>query len=298
MDGVSVGFYGLGQKQAGADVTIATLQTLSRMSWYELYEWSQEYGLCIVDECHHIPATTFLRTISAIPARYRLGLTATPERHDRLTEFMVWSLGPVLVSFTVEEMEERGNTLPPSIYRLDTGWTPSDDDLRPYLRRRELADDPVRNDQILTLVRESLASGRVVLVLVDLVQHAKDLSEQIDGSHVLVGEVSPKRRAEVLAAMSRDGGAVFATTVADEGLDLPRLDTVVLATPTGNTARIEQRIGRALRPVASNPDKRPIVFDLVDAWGPYRGAWRKRRRLYDSHRWEIVRSGQPFRSIL
>ena len=70
------------------------------------------------------------------------------------------------------------------------------------------------------------------------------------------------------------------------------LDTVILATPTGNTSRVVQRIGRALRPDPNNADKRPIVVDLCDGWGPYRGYAKRRAAAYRGNGW-TVRNGWP-----
>ena len=54
-----------------------------------------EYGLVIVDECHHVAAKTFAAAIRSIPARRWLGLTATPKRPDRREEIMFMHCGTV-----------------------------------------------------------------------------------------------------------------------------------------------------------------------------------------------------------
>ena len=91
--------------------------------------------------------------------------------------------------------------------------------------------------------------------------------------------MTKKQRAEVLErANNREIQVICATTVADEGLDLPSLDTVVLTTPTKALGRIQQRIGRVMRP---HPQKKnPIVIDCVDDNGAMRGLARKRQKLY------------------
>lgn len=69
-----------------------------------------------------------------------------------------------------------------------------------------------------------------------------------------------------------------ATTIADEGLDIPRLDTLIMATPSSSLGRVEQRVGRIMRPATDK--QAPLVFDLRDSWGPFRGGARKREGLY------------------
>ena len=126
-------------------------------------------------------------------------------------------------------------------------------------------------------------SGRQVLVLSDRVDHCSELAEAIAARGIkaspLVGKMTKKQRAEVLEkANQREVQVVCATTVADEGLDLPSLDTVVLTTPTKALGRIQQRIGRIMRP---HPEKQsPVVIDCIDDIGAMRGLARKRQRLY------------------
>mgnify|MGYP003144704669 FL=1 len=135
-------------------------------------------------------------------------------------------------------------------------------------------------DKVDILVRNE---GRQVLVLSDRVQHCIDMAEQTANRGVsaaaLVGKMSKKQRAEVLSAADRrEVKAIFATTVADEGLDLPGLDTVILTTPTKALGRIQQRIGRIMRTAPNK--KKPIVIDLVDNAKPSYYAHKKRAKLY------------------
>ena len=125
--------------------------------------------------------------------------------------------------------------------------------------------------------------GRSVLVLSDRVGHCEDLSDLVALRGIrpgcMVGTVPGKKREEIMS-QARDGSirVVFATQLADEGLDIPRLDTVVLATPTSSMSRLEQRCGRIMRP---HPGKQStLVIDIRDPWGPLNGGVRKRNALY------------------
>ena len=93
------------------------------------------------------------------------------------------------------------------------------------------------------------------------------------------GTMSKKKRAAVLeAADSGELRVIFATTVADEGLDLPGLDTVVLTSPTKAMGRVQQRIGRIMR-VAENKQT-PLVVDCIDRSGAFFALSKKRMKLY------------------
>jgi superfamily II DNA or RNA helicase len=141
-----------------------------------------------------------------------------------------------------------------------------------------------RNEQILAIVEKMVSDGRQILVLSDRVQHCIDLAEETSNRGIsaatLVGKMTKKQRAEVLRlADDREISALFATTVADEGLDLPGLDTLMLTTPTKSMGRIQQRIGRIMR--RADNKKQPLVIDLVDAAKALFFMHKKRSRFYE-----------------
>lgn len=74
-------------RRVGHFITIATVQTLNRLSPEELNELYDTFGFVIQDEMHHCPASTF-GVVANFRARYKLGLTATPERTDGLAHIM------------------------------------------------------------------------------------------------------------------------------------------------------------------------------------------------------------------
>ena len=91
--GVKAGQRGGGRTKTTGIIDIATLQTLSRRE--DLTELTAGYGLVVVDECHHVPATAFEHAVRQIPARRWLGLTATPYRRDQLDDLIALQLGPI-----------------------------------------------------------------------------------------------------------------------------------------------------------------------------------------------------------
>ena len=162
------------------------------------------------------------------------------------------------------------------------------DGLESHQRDRKLAKDQGRNRLIVEEAARLVMQGRQTLVLVKLVSHAHALAEAMAQRNIsaesLVGAVSPTNRRLILGKLQTGAvQVVVATSLADEGLDIPSLDAVVLAAPTGNMSRIEQRVGRALRP---HPDgQTPVIVDVVDSWGPFQGYARRRGRFYDAKGW-------------
>ena len=272
------------KKDGSGQIVIATFQTLVKMRFNELLEFGKQFGFCIVDEAHHVPAATFSSVMMGMPAKVRLALTATPDRPDGLGDIMYWHFGQTLKSITTLELIEKGNVLAPTVRFFRTMWQPKK--RKDYVKMiNDMTSDDERNDKILNIVEQMVKNGRQVLVLSDRVQHCVDMADDLANRGMaaasLVGSMTKKQRAQVLAdADSRQLEAIFATTIADEGLDLPSLDTLILTTPTKAMGRIQQRIGRIMR-IAENK-KKPLVIDCVDAAPALFAMHRKRSRFYNT----------------
>jgi superfamily II DNA or RNA helicase len=96
--GVKAGQRGGGRSKTTGIIDIATLQTLARTD--DVADLTAGYGLVVVDECHHVPAAAFTSAVTQIPARRRLGLTATPYRRDQLDDLIALQLGPIRHTLT------------------------------------------------------------------------------------------------------------------------------------------------------------------------------------------------------
>jgi len=285
--GAVVGQLGGGKTPTGDEsMVVASLATLARWSWGQLEEFGKRFGLLVCDECHHVPALTWIRVVSALPCPSRMGLTATPERKDGLHTWMNLALGPTVYRIEQSTLDNAGRTMRPTIRRLDTGVEPVEA-MHSAHTMRGLLEDRGRQSLLCRTVRDLVNEGRRVLVLTSLVDHAEATADKL-GGRALVGSVSSKRRAETLAAM-RSGAlsVIVATQLADEGLDLPELDTVVLAAPSSHKPATRQRVGRACR--ALDGKRPPVVVDMVDTGKWAQRKWSARRSLYRSLNWPIER---------
>ena len=268
-------------------VVIATFQTLCRWGWDVRYNFAKQFGLLIVDEAHHVPASTFCEALMTMPQRYRLGLTATPERPDGLTKLLHWHMGKVIAEVTTQDLINRGLIMQPIVKKLHTGWQLPDGPRPEWVKMvTEMCSDEDRTELILDKVDICVRNqGRQVLVLSDRVAHCEQMAKQLQEEGLraaaLVGKVSKTKRAELLKkADNRELDVIFATCLADEGLDLPGLDTVFLTVPTKAMGRIQQRIGRIMR--IREGKQTPIVYDVIDDEPFFVAMSRKRTRLYKS----------------
>jgi superfamily II DNA or RNA helicase len=282
--GIEAGLIGDGTERT-APVTVAVIQALVRWAPSVLDEFLATFGLLILDEAHHVAASTFYSLVNRCPARYRLGLTATPEREDGLTPLLELFLGERLVLVSHDELVTAGVLAVPEIRSIETAFDFSYECAADFASMlAALAADEARNALIADRVAEQAIAGNTCLVLSGRVDHCELLAAAIveRGAQavVLTGRVGRKRRAALLdGARSGNVPVLVATSLADEGLDLPRLSRVFLAFPSRARGRTAQRLGRLMRPHPEKPDA--VLFDFVDRKVPIlRRQHLERRKLY------------------
>lgn len=267
------------------EVVIAMLQALVAADQGAL-GLVRSAGTVIVDEAHHVAADSFLWLLNRCPARYRWGLTATPERVDGLGFVLPLYLGPQLLRRTSAELVAAGYLVSPTIVGVRTGYTPGPKDYGQqgrlvYARAvSRMEADPDRTNLVADLTSAAVEDNRTTLVLMDRVRGVHRVVQACRARGIscagITGQTSRgERQQRVRQLRERRLGALVATQLADEGLDVPVLECLVLAAAGRAAGRAAQRVGRTMRP-AGRP---PVVLDLVDA-GPFLSQWYARARAY------------------
>jgi len=249
-----------------AAIYIGMVQTLARHP-EQVARLAQHVGTVIVDEAHHCPADTVRRILVRLPARYKLGLSATPERTDGLGPLMRALLGPPVV-VPLSALVPHRLVLPrvirvPTPFRAPRGL--------PWARLDRLrAHDPVRQRGVARLIVRAFRAGRRCLVLVHRVDHARALAALLQAAGVpalaVVGAVPPAVRDQAYQALAAGSAVVVATQLADEGLDVPEADTLILAAPGRSLVRLAQQVGRVMRTAPGKTDA--WVLDVMDTHVP------------------------------
>ena len=251
-------------KQYGSHLTIATIQTLAKKPRY-VRELAQRVGTVIVDECHHLPANSFQTVVNSFPAKFRGGLSATPGRADGLGPVITAVLGPRVI-IPRKVLRDRGVIMDPTIYLVETAWVPPEE-VSFAISERRRSEDPLRNALVARIVWMARHKKQRVLVLVELERHAFILADILARSSIpaypVVGRLSTAIQDQRFRAMEEGKAVVVATKLANEGLDWPALDCLVMATPGRSATVLEQRTGRIAR---TSPGKSlAAVYDLVDS---------------------------------
>jgi superfamily II DNA or RNA helicase len=263
--GIEAGVIAEGQVRL-ADITIATVQSLASLNEVTLAAVAARFGCVVVDEAHHTGAASYRVILGRLPAKYRFGVTATPQRTDGLGEFLELNVGKFVYRLDAKALVEAGHLVVPRVEVIQTGARPgADEDFAQLVSA--LVEDPDRNRLLLSLMKREADAGHSVLVLTGRVDHAHALATAALRMGVraasLTGETAKKIRTAVLQRFKSGALDVLcATTIADEGLDVTRLSRLILATPARAEGRTMQRLGRLMRPHEGKGQ--PVLFDLVD----------------------------------
>jgi len=271
--GASVGVIQQEKLEVECDFAIAMLQSLS-LKEYSFSDF-ESFGTVIVDEAHHVCAKVFSQALFKMCPRHIYGLSATPERRDGLTKILHWFMGPTF--FAVERKNQDGVEVFPTPFECEMfkGPPPTARNGKISLAsmETELVEMRERNVMLVNLIKKASAGSRQLLVLSSRRWHCEHLHQCFQKtSGLYMGGMKASELEE-----SSKKKIIFATfSQAHEGLDIPTLDTVILATPKSD---IVQSIGRIMRETKGKLNN-PHIYDVVDQWSILHAMYYKRLRVY------------------
>ena len=304
----------------------------------------KDVGLVILDEAHHVPSETFSRVIKQFKAKTLIGLTATPERKDGLTELIEAFIGPEIIAVDRADLYLNNKLIIPKLVPVYTDFFSNlsfdSQDSGYHAITGELYNDYNRAVLCANYILEYSKFG-LVIVLSDNIKYAHKVKSLLESNakktgkkvELIHGGISQyktikctrgkynlmimqglpvsryvdgktklrqytdeeyaqikcnKAKREKVIEEAKQGkiDILFATKLADEGLDIPIITTVALISPckgdesgTKNGSRLEQRVGRGMRPALGK--SRAFILDFVDYnSGIFKSQWYTRRRTY------------------
>jgi len=237
------------------DVVIGMIQTLAKRDVEK--EVADQFGLCIWDEVHRVGARTWGTVPPKFNPRFHMGLSARPQRADRMEDVFLWLIGPVLFKATYQ-------TPVPNIYRIPTPYVnpewirkyeadPTKKKLIYPTYLKAMVASQVRNKRIVDELEKILRAkvGRKIVVMSERIEHLEDMASMLRerdmvekipdlSTGFIHSKIGQKARKE--AERKR---VVFSTfQMLDEGFDISALDTLMMTT---GRAYVEQAIGRIRR---------------------------------------------------
>jgi superfamily II DNA or RNA helicase len=260
----------------GCAIVVGSLQSIVSRGYAEQLAG---FGLAIFDEAHHLAARVFCTALRSINFKYVLALTATPDRKDGLAHVFQWFLGEVVWSPTAAARP--GKVVVHNVKHLHIVPRPTSSAGRLDVVQlvTSLCAHPGRTRMLADLILSIRSDHpeRNVLVLSERRQHLQDIHALlVQECGWYVGGMKPADRALAEADSTR---IVLATySLAAEGMDLPRLDTLVLASPKSD---VEQAVGRVMR----RQDGVSWVYDIHDRHRE--GAAKQRAAFYKRSAFEI-----------
>jgi len=240
-------------------------------------EDAAELDYLVIDEVHHLTAATWSALAAACKGTI-YGLTATPDTPDPERNAWFKSFwGENVIVIRREEVQKGGHLSAGKVIVLDID-TPGEfdeaingaaeieslkmlrrypwkdhDELRSQAKWRAtldmLLENPARNATVVSTALREIQAGHSVLILVAEIEHGQNFAAQIPDSIMAFSKMGVKKRRAAIEGF-RDGSVkcLIATSLADEGLDVPRASVLILATAGRSGAKIEQRTGRVMRP--------------------------------------------------
>ena len=229
----------------GKDIVLAMVHSLSMKEYDD--DVFRDFGFCIYDECHHMGAEIFCKCMPKIACKYSLGLSATPKRKDGMSKVFEWYLGSIaymsrdIIKDYVEVQIIKyfnSNTLYSQI--------PLSYMKKPCMPKmiNNICNFKERTDKIIQMILPLSNIGRSILVLSDRRNHLDYIYTSLKTYEIesgfYIGGMKPQELRD-----SQEKNVILGTySMASEGMDIPKLNTIILGSPKSD---VVQSVGRILR---------------------------------------------------
>lgn len=280
--GMDAGVIGSGKFDIDYPIVVGNIQTLSK----EAANICKEFGTVIVDECHHVSATTFSVFLDAMYARYKIGLSGTITRKDGRQVVFKDFFGPKLLQ------PAETNTMTPRVKIIKTGITLAPGD--PWVEKvNKLLYDPDYQSFIARVALTQMDKGHKVLIIADRVEFLTNVGALIGEKCVCITGGTAFEEREKLKGQIESGEkdcVAGSRQIFAEGISINPLSCLVLAGPISAPAHadglLDQIVGRIRR---MYPGKlQPLVIDMNFAGFADRKQNKERLDFYKRKGWEFV----------
>lgn len=254
----------------------------------------KEYPVIIMDETHHYSGGEWNRFVNAIliEAKIRIGLSATPFNGDKVNDWRLLSItGDVIRTITDQQMIKKKYSVPVKVSLFYIGDKNNiDANIKyPIALKRDMIENEERNKTIIDISRNRLEEKKQVLILVNRIRHGKILAGRLNCDFVYSGT---KEREEKIENFKNEKTRILITTLLGEGVNIPCIDVLVLATPFAEWNPVIQRIGRGQR---KREGKEIVeIIDFIDLTNIHmlREIY-NRVKLYKERNYEIKTYNKP-----
>lgn len=263
----SMGLFSGDTKEINCDYVFSTIQTIYKPENRQLFP-KEEFDYIIIDEVHKAGANSYQELVNYFKPQFLLGMSATPERSD---DFDIYKMFDYNIAYEIRlQQAMEYDLLCPFHYYGITDMTIDDhviDDKSDF----NLLVDEKRVDYVIDKINDYGYSGDRVhgLIFVSRKEEAHRLSEMFNqrgfNTCALTGEATEKQRQEAMDSLesNKDGSLdyIFTVDIFNEGIDIPKVNQVVMLRPTQSSIIFIQQLGRGLR--KNNEKDYVVVIDFI-----------------------------------
>lgn len=273
----------------GKDIVLAMVQSVSVKDYPK--EVFEQFGLAVFDECHHLGAEVFFKSMRKVASKYMLGLSATPKRKDGLQWVFESFIGPI-VYMTKDVVTDGVEVNVIDYYSDDINYCKECLNYmgKPVLPKviNNVCAFWERTLVVLDLTKKYFEMGRKVIILSDRRNHLDVMLEWLTQHNIpsglYVGGMKPFDLHE-----SQEKDVILGTfSMAAEGMDIPKLNTIILASPKSD---VVQAVGRIMREKANVRKFNPLIIDINDThpnFQTFKRQSQKRITFYKKQKYKIM----------
>lgn len=263
----SMGLFSGDTKDINCDYVFSTIQTIYKSENRQLFS-KEEFDYIIIDEVHKAGANSYQELVNYFKPQFLLGMSATPERSDNFDIYKMFDYN-IAYEIRLQQAMEYDLLCPFHYYGI-TDMTIDDhviDDKSDF----NLLVDEKRVDYVIDKINDYGYSGDRVhgLIFVSRKEEAHRISEMFNqrgfNTCALTGEASEKQRQEAMDSLesNEDGSLdyIFTVDIFNEGIDIPKVNQVVMLRPTQSSIIFIQQLGRGLR--KNNEKDYVVVIDFI-----------------------------------
>lgn len=260
---------------------------------------AKNYGMIIIDECHHTAAYTFEQAINTGNAKYVYGISATPERENGHTPIIKMQCGDIRYKVDSLTFNKKLN-IPMKVIAKKSRLNFTNQNIDNYELNEIndlIAKDIIRSENIIKDIKKEYDNGKNILVLterLELMNYIYDkLSKYTNNIFKYYGGIGKKVLKSYMELNNQineneDNKIIVATgSYIGEGFDDSKLDVLFLTMPISGQTRVTQYAGRLHRQDSNK--KEILIYDYIDDnFSKTRNMFLKRKKTYEKLGYEIV----------
>lgn len=250
----SMGMYSGSRKESDADFLFSTIQTISKQEY--LINFKQDhFDYIVIDETHRSGAESYQKILKHFKPKFLLGMTATPERTDGFNIFEQFNYD-IAYEIRLQNALKEGMLCSFHYYGV-TDVIVNERTLKEVVAFNLLVSTERINRIIEKATLYGCDNGCVRgLVFCSTVEECKELSNAFNSRGYktvsLTGQDSEKKRVDAIQQLESDNESeqldyIFTVDIFNEGIDIPKVNQIILLRPTQSAIIFVQQLGRGLR---------------------------------------------------